>query len=170
MMRVIGIDPGLASLGWGVVELAPGRPEHVAHGVLTTPPRSGGIGKRVERLVLGLEAVLDAQLPDAAAFEAFVSYGRIVTSTLSLGNVTGAVRELLRARGLRPVEYTAREVKRAIAGSANAPKGIVARVVWARLGLAKLPQSSHAADALAVAIRHALELRVRAAAAVGGTQ
>ena len=162
---VVGFDPGLAALGFGVVALEAGQVTHVAHGALRTSRRRGlSVGRdltlRVDELARGVAALLDRHRPEAGAIEEFRFYGKGVSSSLQLANGVGMLRESLRARGIASAEYSAQAIKRAVVGNGNADKGAVQRVVQLRLALGKPPRPVHAADALAAAITHASQLRL----------
>ena len=162
-MMILGLDPGLAALGWGMVALLGDTPGWIGHGVIKTSKQRGlakgrDLELRVSGLARQLGVILDTYQPIAAAMEEFRFYGRALPSTLQLANVTGMLRELLRTRGVGVVSYSARELKMAVTGSATAPKWQVQRMVKRLLHLESIPKPQHAADALAVAItlaRHA---------------
>lgn len=165
---ILGLDPGLAALGWGVVVFEGARPRWRAHGVLRTVRESGrtkgvDLAARIEVLATQLTALLDAQNPVLAAMEEFRFYGRGVRSSLQLANVTGMVREALCARSIPVVEYSAQSIKKAVAASARADKGTVQRAVQRVLGLRALPRPNHAADALAAALTRGFRLPVERA-------
>ncbi|MGH7272089.1 MAG: crossover junction endodeoxyribonuclease RuvC [Polyangiaceae bacterium] len=162
-MIVLGVDPGLASLGYGVID-ADGRTMRLrAHGVLRTKRRQGlGVGRdltlRIGELAEAFGQLLDEHRPESASIEEFRFYGKSVTSSLQVANVVGMLREALRARGIPAAEYYARDIKRAVSGNANADKTQVQKMVKALLCLREPPRPEHAADALAAAITHACRL------------
>lgn len=165
-MIVLGLDPGLAALGYGVVRAGEGRMTVVDHGVLRTPRRRGfAVGRdlqdRVGELARGLQKLLDEHTPDEAAIEEFRFYGKAVTSSLQVANVVGMLREALRSRNIPVTEYSARDIKRAVTGYPNASKAQVQKMVKLLLGMAELPRPEHAADALATAIAHAMRQPMR---------
>lgn len=162
-MIVLGLDPGLAALGWGLVRSDGRRMALVALGVMRTRRRRDlAVGRdlqdRVGELARGLQALLDEHVPDEAAIEEFRFYGKAVTSSLQVANVVGMLREALRFRGIPVAEYSARDIKRAVTGYPNASKAQVQKMVRLLLGMAGLPRPEHAADALAAAIAHAVRL------------
>jgi crossover junction endodeoxyribonuclease RuvC len=150
-MRVIGIDPGLRRMGWGVVEQRGGRLSAVAQGVCRSG--EGALAERLAALYEALEGVLHAHAPDAAAVEqTFVN--RDAAGTLKLGQAR-AVALLVPARAGIPVaEYAPNAVKKAVVGVGHADKGQVEHMVRMLLPGA-LPESADAADALAIALCHA---------------
>lgn len=162
-MILLGIDPGLAALGYGVVD-AEGRQLRLhTYGVLRTKRTPGlAVGRdlvnRIGELARAFERLVDEHRPDGAAVEEFRFYGKSVTSSLQVANVVGMLRESLRARGVPVAEYSARDIKRAVTGNANADKARVQKMVKVQLGLREPPRPEHAADALAAAITHASRL------------
>ncbi|MBW2526792.1 MAG: crossover junction endodeoxyribonuclease RuvC [Deltaproteobacteria bacterium] len=148
-MRVIGIDPGTRSLGWGVVEQRGTRRIHVDHGVIQ-PPKSGNLADRLYHIDEALRAVLDRVEPEASAVES-IFYAKDPQSAAKLGHARGVVLLALRRKGLTVHEYPPARVKRTVVGRGRAGKHQVAQVVAAALGLAE-PPPSDAADALAVAL------------------
>ncbi|MFZ5786068.1 MAG: crossover junction endodeoxyribonuclease RuvC [Acidobacteriota bacterium] len=163
---ILGLDPGLAALGYGVIEVQGRQMAPVALGVLRTRKQNGiAIGQdltmRVGELARQLAALLDEHNPDEAAIEEFRYYGKSVTSSLQVANVVGMLRESLRARDIPAAEYSARDIKRAVTGHANADKTQVQKMVRLLLGMKELPRPAHAADALAAAITHAARIPIR---------
>jgi len=151
-MRILGIDPGSAATGYGVVERLAGRVVHVAHGRLR-PPRSAGLAQRLAGLSRGLEEVVRVHAPEAAALEGvFVSANP--RAALVLGQARGALLAVLGGAGLAVAEYDPRTVKQCVAGSGAADKRAVQEMVRRSLELARRPVAD-AADALAVALCHA---------------
>jgi crossover junction endodeoxyribonuclease RuvC len=150
--RIIGLDPGLRRMGWGVVTCQGARLSWVAHGVVA-PPDDLPFAERLLRLLQGLEAVIAEHRPEEAAVEdVFVNINP--ASTLKLGHAR-ACALLAPARGGVPVsEYPTRLVKKAVVGTGGADKTQVAFMVRRLLPTAG-DVSADAADALAVAIAHA---------------
>lgn len=150
MIRIIGLDPGLAHTGWGVISADGNRLVHVAHGVIHSRA-SDPLPQRLTALHTGLRAILVAHAPDEAAVEE-VFVNRNAQSTLKLGQARGVV--LLAVGHLSVAEHATRLVKKAIVGTGAADKAQVMAMV-ARLLPACGPLSEDSADALAVAIAHA---------------
>jgi crossover junction endodeoxyribonuclease RuvC len=153
-VKVIGIDPGTANCGYGIVHESGGRLRAIGHGSWSTPA-----GERTE---LRLKTIFDgvAQLivehePDAVALEE--SYvGADARIALSVGQARGAVLVAAVQAGVDCAEYAPASVKQAVCGYGRAEKAQVQRMVRSILGLHALPTPNHASDALAVAICHAL--------------
>lgn len=159
-MIVLGLDPGLAALGYGVIDVEGQRMTARTHGVIRTKRQRGlAVGRdltlRVGELARAFAALLDEHRPEAASIEEFRFYGKSVTSSLQVANVVGMLREALRARGVSVAEYSAQDIKRAVTGYPNAEKPQVQKMVKLLLGLREPPKPEHAADALAAAIAHA---------------
>lgn len=166
-MRILGIDPGSHATGYGVVERRDGRLRHVAHGTLR-PPRGAPLAARLDYLYRAVGDVLREHEPEVAAVEqVFVALSP--RSALVLGQARGAVLSALGAAGLGLSEYSAAQVKQAVAGSGRAGKREVQRMVRRLLELERAP-GCDAADALAVAIRHAHAGRLEAAGVCGGAR
>ena len=163
-MKILGVDPGLAALGYGVIDAGGHGLALVALGVLRTKREPGlAIGRdlagRIDTLASAFEALVDRHRPESAAIEEFRFYGKSVTSSLQIANVVGMLREVLRARAIPTAEYSAQAIKRAVTGRANADKALVQRFVKLHLGMTELPRPEHAADALAAAITHSQRSR-----------
>jgi crossover junction endodeoxyribonuclease RuvC len=149
-MVVLGIDPGTASTGYGVVEGAGSRLRALDGGVITTSP-----GVPLERRLADIHArvgeLLDEHLPDAIAIEELY-FGVNVRTAFAVGQARGVVLLAAGQRHIPSRSYTPQQVKGAVCGSGRAAKDQVARMVAQLLGLPAPPQPDHAADALAVAI------------------
>lgn len=167
-MRVLGIDPGLRTTGWGVIEVDGARLRHVANGTC----RSEGIelATRLLSLYRGLAEVVREFVPDAAAVEAtFVN--RDGASTLKLGQARGIALLVPAEAGLSVGEYAPNAVKKTVVGVGHAEKAQVLHMVRMQLPGVDVA-GSDAADALAVAICHAHHLQTnnRVAAALGSAR
>ncbi len=164
-MRVIGIDPGLRNLGWGVIDMQGSRIRHVANGVCKTPPKS--LAERLLSLHHQLTEILSLYRPDAAAVEqTFVN--KDGAGTLKLGQARGIAMLVPAQFGLSVGEYAPNTVKKTVVGVGHAAKDQVAHMVRVQLPGVEIA-GADAADALAIAICHAhhgataaAELRQRA--------
>ena len=151
-MRVLGIDPGSETTGWGVVEGSGHSYGLVEFGVLKLPT-STSFSSRLLKICRGLEAVIDKLKPDACAIEeAFYAVNPKVI--LKLGQVRGVALLVAESAGLEIGEYSPRLVKQTVAGYGNADKRQVQEMVKVLLSLRVVPEPHDAADALAVAICH----------------
>jgi crossover junction endodeoxyribonuclease RuvC len=151
-VRVLGIDPGSAVTGYGVVERRDGRLRHVAHGTLRLR-RAEPLATRLAALQRDLAAVIASFAPDVVSVErVFVSAS--ARSALVLGHARGVALASAGVAGLPVAEYAAREIKQAVVGFGGAHKQQVQAMVRRLLGLEREP-ALDAADALAAAICHA---------------
>jgi crossover junction endodeoxyribonuclease RuvC len=162
-MVVLGIDPGTASTGYGVVARREGRLVALDGGVIQTPA-----GLPLERRLATIHArvagLIDEHDPAAVALEELY-FGANVRTAFAVGHARGAA---LLAAGQRAVDcrgYTPQQVKGAVCGSGRAPKEQIQRMVAALLALPEPPRPDHAADALAVAICHLNRAPLEAAVA-----
>jgi len=153
-VRVLGIDPGTAACGYGIVQESGGRIRAIDHGWWQTPAgerpelRLKTIFERVQELIA-------AHGPDAVALEeSFV--GADARTALSVGQARGAVLVAAAVVGVECAEYPPARVKQAVCGYGRAEKAQVQRMVRSILAMEANPTPNHAADALAVAICHAL--------------
>lgn len=151
-MRVLGLDPGLGTTGWGVIEAVENRLSHLASGFVETEPALP-LARRLAQLHAALADLIAAWRPDEAAVEeTFVN--RNPLSTLKLGQARGVVMLAPALAGIPVAEYQATAVKRAVVGQGHAAKQQVQAMVRMLLPGAA-PGRADAADALAVAICHA---------------
>ncbi|MEK9802277.1 MAG: crossover junction endodeoxyribonuclease RuvC [Curvibacter sp.] len=153
-MRILGIDPGLRTTGFGVIEAQGQRLSYVASGTIrTTDMAQGDLPARLKVLYEGLREVVARYRPDTAAVEiVFVNVNP--QSTLLLGQARGACLTALVSTGLTVSEYTALQMKRAVVGHGRAQKSQVQEMVKRLLQLPGLP-GPDAADALGIAITQA---------------
>lgn len=151
-MRVLGIDPGSETLGWGVVEGENLKYRLVDFGTVKSSAREK-FSKRLLKVHEGVKAVIETFKPDVLSIEdAF--YAANVSVAMKLGQVRGAVIVLGEISGLEIVEYSPRLVKQTVVGYGNAEKHQVQEMVRLLLRLQTIPQPHDAADALANAICH----------------
>ena len=167
-MRIIGIDPGLRNLGWGVIEARGSRLGHVANGVCHSS--GADLAARLLSLYTQLSDVVARFAPDQAAVEqTFVN--RDGAGTLKLGQARGIAMLVPAQAGLAVAEYAPNAVKKTVVGVGHAEKQQVAHMVRLQLPGA-MPESADAADALAIAICHAFHAQTagRVAAAIGAAR
>ena len=152
-MRVLGIDPGTAVLGYGVVESGPGRhPRLVECGTLTTRARDS-LSSRLRIIHDGTGALLARHRPDAMAVES-AFYGRNVRTTVVLSHARGVILLAGEQAGVTIAEYSPALVKKTIVGRGAALKPQVGYMVMQLLRLKAAPEPSDAADGVAVALTH----------------
>ncbi len=167
-MVILGIDPGLASTGYGVVSRRGARLVALDGGVIETAP---GLAqeRRLAEIHEAVGALIEEHQPGALALEQLY-FGQNARTAFAVGQARGAVMLAAGQRGVECFSYTPQQVKGAVCGSGRAAKDQVARMVAVLLSLAHAPGSDHAADALAVAICHAnrAPLELALAHAAGG--
>ncbi len=167
-MRILGIDPGLQTTGFGVIDVQGQQLSYVASGTIrTTALALGDLPGRLKILFDGITEVVARYQPDQSTVEiVFVNVNP--QSTLLLGQARGAAITALVASNLPVAEYTALQMKKAIVGQGRAAKSQVQEMVRRLLQLPTLP-GSDAADALGMAITHAHAGAAMARLAEGGT-
>jgi crossover junction endodeoxyribonuclease RuvC len=150
LRRIIGIDPGLASTGWGVVDCAGGKVRHVDHGSIETKADRS----RAERLffiVESIRSILNTYRPGEAAIENLY-FGRNVSSAIPVAEARGVISAAMAERGLPIHELTPNAIKKGVVGVSGADKRQVQEMVRIILDLPGIPKPDHAADALGAAI------------------
>jgi len=167
-MIVLGIDPGTADTGYGVVESSGSRLRALADGVIQT--RAGvPLERRLADIHASVEALLERHCPDAVAIEQLY-FGANVRTAFAVGQARGVVLLAAGQRGIPARSYTPQQVKSAVCGHGRAGKEQVGRMVAQLLGLAAPPVPDHAADALAVAICDLNRAPLARAVALAGGQ
>jgi len=154
-LRILGLDPGLGTTGWGLVEAEGNRLVHIANGQMKTDS-SAPLPRRLAHLADQIDAVIANHLPDAAAVEE-VFVNQNPQSTLKLGQARGVVLMCAARAGMEVGEYAPTLVKKAVVGTGGAEKAQVHAMVSRLLPGVKIA-GPDAADALAVAITHAHHL------------
>ena len=150
--RVLGIDPGTAIMGYGIVEERGSGLQGVGHGVLVTPA-GDPLPTRLLALYQGLHDLVTADQPTALAIESLF-FNRNVRTALAVGHARGVALLVAAQADLPVVEYTPQQVKDAVVGYGAATKDQVQKMVTTLLGLREVPRPDDAADALAIAICH----------------
>jgi crossover junction endodeoxyribonuclease RuvC len=148
--RIIGIDPGLASSGWGIVEYKNSRLRHIAHGCIKTGPELPR-GERLFFICRALREVLETYGPCLAAMETLY-FSRNVSSALPVAEARGVLSMVLAERGIALMEFTPNAIKKAVVGESRAEKSQVQEMLRLILGLKEVPSPDHAADALGAAV------------------
>jgi crossover junction endodeoxyribonuclease RuvC len=164
----MGIDPGAANLGFGVVRVDGNRMVALDGGVVTTTAAMP-IERRLQRIHAAIGELMATHQPRALAIEQ-VYFGRNVGSATAVGQASGVAMLAAAQRGIDCFAYTPQAIKMAVCGSGGAGKEQVQRMVGTLLGLPEPPMPDHAADALAVAICHGGGEGRRAAVAMSGAE
>ncbi|MDX1690169.1 MAG: crossover junction endodeoxyribonuclease RuvC [Acidimicrobiia bacterium] len=151
-MFVLGIDPGLSTMGYAVLERTSRRPRPIAAGAVRTSP-DDPLERRLLELHTDLTGIIEEYGPAEMAIEQ-VFVNRNLRTATAVGRASGAIMLSAAQAGLRVFEYTPSAVKMAVCGVGDAGKDQVQQVVAMRLGLDEAPKPADAADALAIALCH----------------
>lgn len=158
---VLGIDPGTAITGYGVVgETTRGDYSLLACGVVRTSPKQE-MPERLLEIFQDLRGIITEFKPDEAAVEKLF-FGRNVTTAISVGQARGAILLACATEKLPIAEYTPAEIKQAVTGYGNAAKPQIQRMVVNLLSLSEIPKPDDAADGIAIAICHLQTARYKA--------
>ena len=154
-MRILGIDPGTGTLGFGVVDFYAGKsPKMVDGGVISTPPHTP-ISERLKEIYEGLSEIIQTTNPDVVSIEKLF-FAKNITNAMSVAEARG-VAILIAAQNNLPIhEYTPLQVKQTLTGYGRADKKQVQEMVKIHLNLKQTPKPDDTADALAAAITHNL--------------
>ena len=152
-MIILGIDPGLAIVGWGVIESYRGNIRPLAYGAITTPAHTP-VEERLRMIADDLGAVIDKYKPDEMAVEELF-FNTNITTGIRVAEARGVIIMCAYRLGVKIFEYTPLQVKQAVVGFGRAEKKQVIDMVTRLLALPKPPKPDDTADALAIAICHA---------------
>jgi len=157
VIRVIGIDPGLANTGWGVLETDGIRYKYIDHGTITTNNNLSS-SLRLKELYNLLTDVIDKYKPTCAGIECLY-FAKNVSSALPVAQARGVQLLALGNKNINVGEYTPIEIKQSVVGNGRGSKNQVQEMVKLLLKLKEIPKPDHAADALAAAICHVNNMR-----------
>lgn len=152
-MIILGIDPGFAIVGWGVVESVRGNIRPIAFGAITTPAHTD-IESRLYTISKDLETIIEKYKPDEMAIEELF-FNTNITTGIAVAEARGVILCTAYRLGVKISEYTPLQVKQAVVGYGKAEKKQVIAMVTSILKLPKPPKPDDAADAVAIAICHA---------------
>ena len=152
-MIILGIDPGLATLGYGVIESNGDRRRMIQYGTLTTPPREP-MPQRLRAIFQGVNQLMDIYQPDDVAFEELF-FSKNITTGMAVSMARGVAMVAVVERTPNLYEYTPMQVKQAVTGYGGADKHQVQQMVRLLLNMKEIARPDDAADALAVALTHA---------------
>jgi crossover junction endodeoxyribonuclease RuvC len=144
------VDPGLASVGWGVIEGRSGKLVHLGHGCISTAA-ADEMAARLLFIYDELSALIEEWRPTGASMESLF-FWRNVTSAIPVSEAKGVIRLAFVKAGVPLAEYSPTAIKQAVVGTSRAEKEQVQEMVRILLGLSAIPKPNHAADALAAAI------------------
>lgn len=151
-MRILGLDPGTASTGYGIIDVVDGRMSVIDYGVISTSPKES-IPQRLQTIYQALDELIHKYRPDAAAVEE-IFFGRNITTAISVGQARGVLLLALANASIPISEYSPPRIKDAVTGYGKADKAQVQLMVCNLLDLEETPRPDDAADGLAVAITH----------------
>ncbi len=152
-MRILGIDPGLATLGWGVIEAEGGRQQLINYGCILTTPQQR-LPDRLKQIGEDMRDLLLLYKPDEIAFEELF-FAKNVTTAFTVGAARGVSIAACAAYTSRLFEYTPMQVKQAIVGYGKAEKQQIQQMVKLLLKMDHIAKPDDAADAIAIALTHA---------------
>ncbi len=158
-MRILGIDPGTATTGYGVVDKVGTSPVLVDYGAITTSPKQTA-PQRLLDAYDQLNEIIDRYHPDVIVMERLF-FAKNQTTAIAVGKACGVMQFAAAQRGLPVVEYTPMEVKQAVVGYGGAEKKQIQYMIQRILNLKEVPKPDDAADALALAICHAHAEKLR---------
>lgn len=158
-MRIFGVDPGTARVGWAVVETKGYQPTAIAYGCITTLP-SEPIAQRLSTIFRLLTSQLERYQPDCVSVEELF-FATNAKTAIAVGEARGVILLAAAQQSLPVISYTPLAVKRTICGSGQADKTQVQKMVTRMLHLTKIPQPDDAADALAIALTHAYSYKLK---------
>ncbi|MEM9774166.1 MAG: crossover junction endodeoxyribonuclease RuvC [Chloroflexota bacterium] len=151
-MRILGLDPGTATTGYGVIDFNDGAMAPVAYGVITTKPKTP-MPNRLQIIYEDLNELISEFKPDSAGIEE-VFFGRNITTAITVGQARGVLLLCLANNNIPIAEYSPPRIKDAVTGYGKADKKQVQMMVRNLLDLAETPRPDDAADGLAIAIAH----------------
>ena len=152
-MRILGIDPGIATIGFGLVEAERNKIRLIRCGVITTPAHTS-LASRLDQLFIDLSELLEAFMPDAVSIEELF-FNTNITTGIAVAHGRGVILLACQRAGVDIYEYTPLQVKQAVVGYGRAEKKQVMEMVRRICGLAAAPRPDDAADAVALALCHA---------------
>jgi crossover junction endodeoxyribonuclease RuvC len=152
-MRILGIDPGIAIVGFGVVDSSGGKQSLVNYGVITTPAKTP-LSSRLDRIFADLKELISEFNPDVIAIEELF-FNTNITTGISVAHGRGVILLACYQSGVPVFEYTPLQVKQAVVGYGRADKKQVIDMVRRLLKMPAAPKPDDAADALAIALCHA---------------
>lgn len=151
-MRIIGIDPGLANTGYGIIESEKERIRCVCHGVINTPSEMP-LSQRLFVIFKGISEILEEYSPDEGGIEG-IFFVKNISSAIPVAHAKGVVHLACAMKNIPVFEYSPQVIKRTVVGEGRAEKKQVQEMIKIILGLDEIPKPDHAADALSAAFCH----------------
>lgn len=154
-MTILGLDPGLQTTGYGLLEITGGAVSFREAGVVRSEAAEDELEKRLLSLFQGVREVIDEWKPAAIAIEQLYAHYEHPRTAILMGHARGVLLLAAAERGIEVTSYAATKVKKLITGNGRASKEQIQLAVTRELGLSKIPEPNDAADALALALCHA---------------
>jgi crossover junction endodeoxyribonuclease RuvC len=158
MKCIIGIDPGLAATGIGIIGTGKGKLRHLYHGVIKTGPEQH-TAERLADIFKGMKDIIGDFHPSEAGIES-IFFARNARSAIPVSEAKGVILLALHQHSIRAEEYPPQAIKQAVVGRGRAGKQEIQEFVRLLLGLSEIPKPDHASDALAAAICHFHSLQI----------
>lgn len=158
-MRILGVDPGLNTTGYGLLDADDERLRLLEAGVVRGTPR-GTLAQRIREMYEGLRDVIETFQPSTMALERLYSHYNRPTTAILMGHARGAIVLAASLADIPITDYAATQVKKTLTGSGRAPKTQMQAAVQRELGLTRLPEPPDVADALALAVCHWYAMRL----------
>ena len=152
-MRILGIDPGLNTTGYGVLDIQDLRPQLVEAGIVRGKTKSS-IAARVQEIYSGIVDVIQMLSPEVMALEKLYSHYERPTTAIMMGHARGVICLAAAQANIEVVDYAATQVKKTLTGNGRAPKSQVQLAIQRELSLSAVPEPADVADALAIAFCH----------------
>jgi crossover junction endodeoxyribonuclease RuvC len=152
MKIILGIDPGLNTTGYGVIDVSSGKVRLLEAGVVRSHSKS--LGAKVGEIYSGIREVVETFSPDIVALEQLYTHYDRPTTAILMGHARGCICLAANQSGIDVISYGATKIKKILTGSGRATKDQVQRAIKLELGLEKYPEPPDVADALAVALCH----------------
>jgi len=152
-MRILGIDPGLNTTGYGVLEITDRRPRLVEAGIVRGTSRAS-VTARVNEIHAGIADVIKSLQPEVMALEKLYTHYDRPTTAILMGHARGVICLAAAQGGVCVADYAATQVKKTLTGNGRAPKTQIQLAIQRELGLSTMPEPADVADALAIAFCH----------------
>ena len=158
-MRILGIDPGVAIVGFGLIESGPGVQRMLQYGVITTPAGQP-LAARLAQIRRDMTELIETLAPDEISIEELF-FSKNITTGIAVAHARGVILCAAEEQAIPIYEYTPMQIKQAVTGYGKADKRQVQQMVKLLLNLPEIPRPDDAADGLAIAITHAHSMRMR---------
>ena len=165
-MRILGIDPGIAIVGYGIVDKEGNRYKTIAYDAVTTRAHTP-LEERLEKVYNGVDEIIKAYKPDAMSIEELF-FNNNAKTALTVGQARGVIILAAVQNHIPVFEYTPLQVKQALTGYGRASKSQIQQMMRSMLGLSEIPKPDDVADALAIAVCHGNSIRFNSISQFGG--